>query len=159
MLRRSFFVLLTLLTSTAFCANSYAQSQDYDVRPNAAQVTGDALTQAFNGTTHDGAYNFDALGRPGALYTERHFSNGGISYTEQGQTIKGQWTVTPRDTICYVYEGGIISGGCFRVYQLGSCYYFYSANRIERENEIDEDYWTARSVKQGERATCEDMIS
>lgn len=159
MLCRILTVLLALFTSAALCGSSYAQSQDYDVRPNAAQVTGKALSQAFSGITHDGAYNFDVLGRPGALYTERHLANGRISYTENGQIMKGRWAVTPRDTICYVYESDTIGGGCFRVYQMGSCYYFYSTSRIERDNEIDEDYWTARSVKQGERATCEDMIS
>ena len=159
MLYRSFAVLLTLLTNAALCGHSYAQSQSYDIRPDAAQVTGQELTQAFSAVSHDGAYNFDVLGRPGALYTERHFADGRVSYTEKGLNIKGQWAVTPRDTICYVYEDDLIGGGCFRVYQLGSCYYFYSTTRVERENESNEDYWTARSVKQGERATCEDMIS
>ena len=159
MLCRRNAVPLTLLLSASLCGQSYAQSQDYDVRPNAAQVTGDALTQSFSGISHDGAYNFDAIGRPGARYTERHFADGRVRYTEEGQIIKGQWAVTPKDTICYVYEGDIIGGGCFRVYQLGSCFYFYSTTRVERENEIDENYWTARSVKKGKRATCEDMIS
>lgn len=159
MLCRSLTILLTLLSSTAICHNANAQSQSYDVRPHAAQVTGDSLTAAFQGITHEGAYNFDALGRPGSLYTERHSNNGDVSYIQNSVLVEGNWTITPQDTICYDYDSSIISGGCFRVYQLGSCYYFYSNLRIERPDEIDQDYWTARSVKKGERATCEDLVS
>lgn len=159
MICRSFILSLSLLASFSISPIALGQSQDYDIRPDAAQVTGQALSDAFKGISHEGAYNFDPRGRPGALYTERHYADGRVSYTEQGLTIKGQWAVTPGDTICYAYDSDNIGGGCFRVYQLGSCYYFYSTFRVEREDEIDQDYWTARSVKKGDRATCEDMIS
>ena len=159
MISRRLVLSLSLLAAIAMPASVLAQSQDYDVRPDAAQVTGPALTEAFKGVSHEGAYNFNSRGRPGSLFTERHFADGRVAYTEQGLTIKGQWAITPGNTICYAYDSDNIGGGCFRVYKLGSCYYFYSTFRVEREDEIDQDYWTARSVKKGDRATCEDMIS
>lgn len=158
MLYRNLVVTFAFIASGAGIKTAAAQSQDYDVRPLAGQVTGDDLLAAFKGITHEGAYNFDIGGRPGMRYIERHAADGGVVYTEKGQSLKGQWTVTPRDTVCYTYESDEIGGGCFRVYQLGSCYYFYSASFIPRET-LDQDYWTARSVKKGDRATCEDMIS
>lgn len=160
MLFRTRSVILALSLCLSLPEAAKAQSHDYDVRPDAAQVTGETLQKTFKGITHEGAYNFDAMGRPGIRFTERHFADGRIIYTENGESFKGRWAVTPGDTICYSYEekmqGG---GGCFRVYQLGNCYYFYSSYYIAREDEVDQDYWTARSVKKGERATCEDMIS
>lgn len=159
MLPRCSAIALTLFASFAGAATVHAQSQNYDVRPEAAQVKGKALTAAFKGVTHAGAYNFDARGHPGARYEERHKPDGHISYSERGQFIKGRWAVSNSDTICYSYDTDIIGGGCFRVYQLGNCYYFYSSQLLSREGELEQNYWTARSVKKGERATCEDMIS
>lgn len=153
-------LVLFICVSLCWTEAATAQSQTYDVRPDAVQVTGEALQQNFKGLTHEGAYNFDSLGRPGVRFTERHYADGRILYVENGESFKGRWTVTPLDTICYSYEEKMVGGGgCFRVYQLGSCYYFYSSYFVAREDEIDQDYWTARSVKKGERATCEDMIS
>ena len=159
MLCRSLAVAFACFAYFAAPQSAQAQSQDYDVRPDAAQVTGDALTSAFEGQTHDGAYNFDQRGRPGARFIERHYADGRVVYTEDKERITGRWTVTPGHTICYSYDSDDINDGCFRVYQLGSCYYFYSSYFIARENEIDQDYWTARTVQKGKRATCEDMIS
>lgn len=157
---RSYIVTITACASLCLAEAAGAQSQTYDVRPDAAQVTGEALQQTFKGITHEGAYNFDSRGRPGVRFTERHYADGRIIYTENGEQFKGHWAITPGDTICYSYEEKMAGGGgCFRVYQLGSCYYFYSSYFVARDDEIDQDYWTARSVKKGKRATCEDMIS
>ncbi len=129
------------------------------MRPFSDRLTGKSITQAFKGLTHEGAYNFDALGRPGRFYTETHTDDGGITYTERGGTVTGRWRVSESDEICYSYDGGIIAGGCFQVYQLGTCYYFYSALELRVRDDMTEDDWTARSVKKGDLASCEDMIS
>jgi len=50
-------------------------------------------------------------------------------------------------------------GGCFRVYRVQNCFYFYSDTLIEREDELDRDYWTARSVIKGDQPKCEAAIS
>lgn len=159
MFRRRCLIALSLLFGFIAAPSAFAQSQDFDVRPLSERLTGDAITQAFKGITHEGAYNFDALGRPGRFYKEIHAPDGGITYEERGGTVTGRWRVSPKDEVCYSYDGGLIAGGCFQVYQLGTCYYFYSALELSFRDDMTEDDWTARSVKKGDRASCEDMIS
>ncbi len=160
--------LLAPLFAPLLAAPAYAQSQSYDVRPQARQITGAELIQSFKGITHTGAYNFDVRGRPGSLYSEKHHANGRISYTEKNQLITGRWAISPSDNMCYAYDSDNISGGCFAVYKLGTCYYFYSSSVLvanaEAEREAQkkgdiENYWTARSVKKGDHASCENMVS
>ncbi len=148
------FLLAPLLVTPA-----YAQSQSYDVRPQARQITGAELSQSFKGITHTGAYNFDVRGRPGSLYSEKHHANGRVSYSEKNQMITGRWAITPSDSICYAYDSDNISGGCFAVYKLGTCYYFYSTSALIKREEEGDSYWTARSVKKGDYASCENMVS
>lgn len=150
-------ISLTILALTAH-AGALAQSQDYDVRADASQLTGEALRAAFTGVTHTGAYNFNTRGEPGNRYTEWHGETGEIIYREGTLLAKGKWTAT-RDMICYEYQGGDLGSGCFRVYKLGSCHYFYSARAALQGGDNLGGYWTARSTVKGKRATCEDMIS
>ena len=42
-----------------------------------------------------------------------------------------------------------MEGGCFRVYKVGNCFYYYNDQIPEFSGELDRDYWTARSVKKG----------
>lgn len=134
---------------------AWGQSQDYDVRPQSNAVTGETLRQVFTGSTHAGAYNFDWDGTPGNRYTEWHSEDGRVIYREDDQVITGTWDVL-NDQICYDYDSETLTGGCFAVFKLGTCYYFYSARYAQLSGE--DDFWTARSVPKGERATCEDMI-
>lgn len=132
---------------------STAQSQKTDIRPNAQRLSSEALLNAFKGVTHDGAYNFNLEGFAGAHYLETHLPDSRVTYTESGEKFQGVWSIR-KDMICYTYVGDALGGGCFRVYQIKNCYYFYSSAFIERENELDRDYWTARSVKKGEEPLC-----
>ena len=157
--RRLAYVLIFTLFAGQLSVTGAAQSQDYDVRSQAKRVTGKALTLTFEGLIHEGAYNFDAKGNPGDYFTEQHFANGGIRYKQQDVDITGQWTITPSDKICYSYDSPELDGGCFKVYQIGNCYYFYSSYRAVDESLLNDSYWTARTVKKGDRATCEQMIS
>ena len=152
------FTLLTLTMQAQLTPASFAQSQDYDVRPEAARLMGDALQSSFTGMTHTGAYNFNPRGEPGNRYTEWHSEDGAIIYREGKLLAKGRWAVR-NDMICYDYDSNILGSGCFRVYKLGSCHYFYSSSLLARKDALSTDYWTARSVHKGQRATCEDMIS
>ncbi|WP_371397108.1 hypothetical protein [Fretibacter rubidus] len=152
------FTLLTLGALTMTPPPSFAQSQDYDVRPEASRLMGEALTSSFTGMTHTGAYNFNPRGEPGNRYTEWHGDDGAIIYREGDLMAKGRWAAR-NDMICYDYNNNILGSGCFRVYKLGSCHYFYSSSLLARDDELSTDYWTARSVHKGQRATCEDMIS
>lgn len=162
MLHRSFlYISLAILgmSQSLYIPPAAAQSQTYDVRPQANRVIGAELLRSFEGVTHDGAYNFDQAGRPGFRYTERHHKDGRVTYKEQGETITGRWSVTGTDLICYFYDTILIGGGCFRLYKLGSCFYFYSSSAVEKDDESEREYWTARSVKHGQKASCEGMIA
>lgn len=132
-----------------------AQSQTFDIRPYAERVTGEALRGAFEGVTHDGAYNFTERGQAQRTYSELHKGDGTVAYSEDGRTHAGEWAVRG-DTICYSYPD--MNGGCFRVWRVRNCYYYYSDRIPETSDEIDRDYWTARSVRQGEGATCEALF-
>lgn len=135
-----------------------AQSQKTDIRPNANRLLGDDLRKSFRGKTHSGAYNFTEKGEPTRFYEETHKSDGRISYTENGRQDPGTWLIL-KDTLCYLYDAADMPGGCFRVYRVENCYYFYSDQNIERQDELDRDYWTARSVIKGEQPQCEASIS
>lgn len=137
---------------------AFAQSQDYDVRPQAARLMQADIITSFSGITHTGAYNFNKDGNPGNRYSEWHNADGRILYREGMGVAKGRWAAA-RDMMCYDYDNPVMGSGCFRVYKLGTCYYFYSASLIEKDDELERDYWTARSVRKGDRATCEDMVS
>ena len=153
------FLLISSLASVCFLLSStaHAQSQTLDVRPQSDRVTGDDLTTYFSGVTHDGAYNFDLQGKAGTRYLETHKINGRVRYEEDNISAVGNWAII-NDRLCYSYNSENMSGGCFRVYKLGTCFYFYSSEFIETKNEIDRNYWTARSVKKGDETTCENLV-
>ena len=145
---------LVLLTP----ASVLAQSQKTDIRPNANRLMGEQLDSAFKGQTHSGAYNFTEKGQPTRFYEESHKVDGRISYSENGRNDPGTWLII-KDAMCYLYDAADMPGGCFRVYRVENCYYFYSDQNIERQDELDRDYWTARSVVKGEQPQCEASIS
>ncbi|WP_154813592.1 hypothetical protein [Hellea balneolensis] len=135
-----------------------AQSQKTDIRPNANRLLGEDLRLSFKGKIHSGAYNFTEKGEPTRFYEEAHNTDGRISYTENGRKDPGTWLIL-KDTMCYLYDAPDMPGGCFRVYRVENCYYFYSDQNIELKDELDRDYWTARSVIKGEQPKCEASIS
>ena len=148
--------IVSLLLSCPIAA--HAQSQKTDIRPNANRLMGDKLRTSFKGKTHSGAYNFTEEGQPTRFYEEIHGSDGRISYTENGRKDPGTWLIM-KNMMCYLYDAGDMPGGCFRVYRVANCYYFYSDRDAEREDELDRDYWIARSVVKGEQPQCEVSIS
>lgn len=137
---------------------AFAQSQKTDVRPHANRIVGEALKTEYSGVTHKGAYNFTQDGDPRQFYTETTHPDGRASYSEVGIRSGGTWSVV-NDALCFKYENQGMTGGCFRVYRVGNCYYYYSDTLILRRDELDRDYWTARSVKRGEAPNCEPGVS
>ena len=101
-----------------------AQSQQTDIRPLAHQLVGDELLAVIKGQTHDGAYNFDRQGIASQFYLETHHADGRITYREDDMVITGAWFIQP-DGLCYFYDSPDFTGGCFRVYRVKNCYYFY----------------------------------
>jgi len=152
------FRYLRLLALIALPVASAAQTQDTDIRPHAAQLTRDDLKAVFSNVTMDGAYNFGRNGKAQSFYVEKHNPDGTLSYKEDSKIEPGRWFVK-RDSLCFTYPSNQLAGGCFRVYQVKNCYYFYSAARKQSEYELGEDYWTARSVIMGEAPACVQAIS
>jgi len=137
-----------------------AQSQDTDIRGVGERVVGEALLEAYLGVTHEGAYNFDAGGRAGARYTETHNPDGTTDYAEEGETMTGAWVILGKggeERLCFQYP--VQPGGCFRVWRVANCFYYYSDSLPERADEVEREYWTARSVKRGEDASCAALFS
>ena len=155
---RRVFLSFAVLSLVAFANNAQAQSQGTDIRPHANRVIGNDLQATFAGQTHSGAYNFTAKGEPTRFYEERHEKEGQVTYSEGDGIENGMWGIV-HDNLCYRYESNFMAGGCFRVYRVANCYYFYSNNIIERKDELDRDYWTARSTLKGETPNCEAATS
>ena len=150
--------LLPLLLTVGLSSAAQAQSQDTEIRPNADQLTAEQIKKTFSKATMDGAYNFGRNGKAQSFYKETHRPDGTLTYEEDGNVDPGRWFVR-KDTLCFTYPSNKLAGGCFRVYQVKNCYYFYSASRRQVPGENGQPYWIARAVKQGERAGCEKAIS
>ena len=133
---------------------SFAQSQKTDIRPNANQVMGDEIKTIFSGQTHRGSYNFNSQGVARNGYTESHSPDGRVFYDEGKLKANGSWYVA-NDSLCFLYENESMNGGCFRVYRIQNCFYYYSNQIPRRNDELDRDYWTARSTPKGETPNCE----
>lgn len=146
--------ILALSMGLTLPASAMAQSQTLDIRDQAERLKGDALLAAFLGKTFDGAYNFTDDGKPRRFFTESHLEDSRTLYSEDGVKTEGVWTIM-QNNICYRYKSSNMSGGCFRVYKISNCFYFYDQRIEERPREIGENYWTARSTRQGETADCE----
>ena len=157
-MRFSLRVFLILAAAIIGSNDVYAQSQSLDIRPYGQRITGDELELHFKGLTHSGAYNFTRSGEARAFYTERHNIDGTVLYKEDELTADGRWGVF-NDILCYYYTNKDMVGGCFRVYRVENCYYFYSNSLPDDPNEIDGDFWTARSTRKGERQKCEAALS
>ncbi len=138
--------------------SALAQSQKTDIRPNANRIIGDNLLLEFEDITHNGAYRFTTEGEPKRFYTETTKGTGRTIYIEDDETTDGVWSIR-NNNLCFQYNSDSFSGGCFRVYKVGNCFYYYSNNVIELPGELDRDYWTARSVKDGETPNCEPGLS
>ena len=135
-----------------------AQSQSTDIRPYGTRILGDDIASHFKGLTHIGAYNFTQNGMPRGTYKETHNADGTVLYVESGTETHGRWGVF-HDILCYYYIKSDVNGGCFRVYQVENCYYFYSNDLPDMPHEIEGDFWTARSTINGETKKCEAAIS
>lgn len=149
-------VIIAAAFGLSFTAS--AQTQDTDIRPNADQLSGEQIKSVFADAHMDGAYNFGRNGKAQSFYTEKHNPDGTLTYEEDGIVEPGRWFVR-QDALCFMYPSNNLAGGCFRVYQVKNCYYFYSTSRRQVERETGEPYWTARAVKRGERAGCERAVS
>ena len=155
---RALFRLLILALVFLWPLSAHAQTQDTDIRPFANQLDGEQIKSIFSGVVMDGAYNFGRNGKAQSFYIEDHRADGTLIYEEDGEKNPGRWFVR-QNTLCFTYPSKRLSGGCFRVYQVKNCFYFYSSRLVASESELGTDFWTARSVRKGEAPNCEAAIS
>ena len=159
MSKKALALILSLgFTTAGFSTNALAQTQDTDIRPQANQLIGKEIKSVFSDVTMDGAYNFGRNGKAQSFYIEKHNPDGTLTYEEDGKVDPGRWFVR-KDALCFTYPSNILAGGCFRVYQIKNCYYFYDTSRRQVPGENGQPYWTARAVRKGERAGCERPVS
>ena len=118
-------------------------------------LTDAQIEAALKGRTLDG---LDASGR---RFTESYLAQGDLTYTENGTTLRGRWSVRA-GTLCTIYDTDPL-GGCFRVTATrANCFDFYFVARTEAvtpgTNGVKPD-WTARGAVEGKVDACADAMS
>ena len=154
--------LTQAIALSAFClaaplAAADEPTQDIDIRPDGVQITGEMLDLNFSGITHKGTYAILREHTGTKHYTETTFEDGTVEYKEGDLIAQGHW-IRYGDRLCYKYQDPEMAGGCFYVYVVGNCYYYYSSNAAGILGARNGLYWIARSVKDGENASCEPAI-
>ena len=149
--------ILAAFITAAPTASAGEPTQDIDIRPDGVQVTGEMLDLNFSGVTHKGTYAILRESTGTKDYTETTYEDGRVRYKEGDLVAEGRWDRVG-DQLCYRYYDAAMAGGCFYVYVVGNCYYYYSNNAAGIFGVRNGLYWTARSVKSGETASCEPAI-
>ena len=108
------------------------------------------IETSLKGRTLDGMY---ASGR---RFTESYLESGSLTYTEDGVTLTGHWSVRS-GTLCTIYDADP-TGGCFRVAAMGAnCFEFYFVARSEEAAPGppgSKPDWTARGAVEGKAEAC-----
>ena len=148
---------IAAFVTAAPLARADEPTQDIDIRPDGVQITGEMLDLNFSGITHKGTYAILRENTGTKHYTETTMADGRVVYKEGDLVADGRWA-RDGDRICYIYQDDQMAGGCFYVYVVGNCYYYYSSNAAGILGARNGLYWIARSVKDGENASCEPAI-
>lgn len=110
-------------------ADDLTQQRGAQIRQQGVQLAGEELVSAFSGFVHYGTYILNTQNRVEGRYSEYHYPDGTMDYADdEGVVSSGQWSVNGAK-LCYQYDedGSHMSGGCFYIYQLDSCYYFFNS--------------------------------
>ena len=134
------------------------ESDNYINGQELIPLTGETLKQAFAGKTHFGTYK-EKRERTGTnQFSETTHADGTTDYKEGDMELKGIWRVM-KDRICYKYDGNQVSGvHCFRIYEVGTCFYGYNPAVTTRKGPINANYWSVKSLQKGDISTCDDLI-
>ena len=121
-------------------------------------LTGEALKQAFADKTHFGTYK-EKRERTGTnQFRETTHADGTTDYKEGDMELEGIWKVL-KDRICYKYQSDQVSGvHCFRIYEVGTCFYGYNPAVTTKKGPINANYWSVKSLHKGDISTCDDLI-
>jgi len=141
-------MLIGLLTLAALSAPALSQTSQLDSYgpPDPSQelpLDGEALRAIFMDRIHRGYYEVGDWDDTPPAFTEQMKSDGGAIHERGGVISKGTWR-TKNNVVCFTYED--LNGGCFNIYQRGTCYYAMSAFS---------DELVAITVLDGEIPDCE----
>lgn len=119
------FVLSVAVASATLMASSvsWAQTSQPDFQQE-LPLDGDALTEIFQGTLHRGYYEFENWDNQDPAFSEEMGEDGSAIHIRNGVRSTGEWR-TQANVVCFTYEN--LNGGCFNIYQRGTCYYAVSA--------------------------------
>lgn len=128
-----------------------AQSDDeyYPDTENDSYLSTEELKAVFTNQTHSGTYNFKRENIKTFAFEETTTDDGRTRHVQGERVDTGDWLIM-RDLICFKYDTLDFSGACFRIYQVGNCYYHYSTT----PRQDGKGSFTARSVIKGERPNC-----
>lgn len=131
-----------------------SQISRYDLKP----MLNEELRAVFAGKTHKGVYK-DVRERTGSsTFTETTHADGTTDYQEGAMKLKGRW-ITAGDTICYKYDDPVNPGPhCFKIYEVGTCLYGYNPRATTSRGPIDPNYWSVKSLREGDISTCDDLL-
>ena len=147
-------IAFVLIFITGFLNPVAAQNTNSDLQ----RLNSDDILRAFNGQTHNGAYSLTQDGEPTRFYVEDHLETSEAIYSENGISYPGVWSIM-RDHLCYDYVSDDMTGGCFKVFQIGNCYFFFGDNIPNHLINLEQNYWTARSVIKGQSPDCDPGVS
>jgi len=150
---RQILILFSALLFQAMVLSSPASAQmDAPVRQG-ERLTEDRILELFSGQTHIGVYN------GGNSFVETHYADTRVYYEEEGdEPDYGVWTMRDQ-MLCFVYRSDRYSGGCFRVYKVSNCYYFFYENMPYREDELQTNNWNSKGYMEGTDNDCDPGIS
>lgn len=125
-------------------------------KPKAPQaLDGPTIIKVFDGKAVTGVY---ADGTP---VRESYDVGGGMNYWDPYRSTTGKWSVV-NNQLCTFYDDNEMSGGCFRVEQIGvNCfdYFALAGSTTEALTPSDKPRYTARASIDGIPETCPDELA
>ncbi len=155
------FLISALIVALAPVSGAQMINPDGDNYLNGQELTqlsGDSLTAAFAGKTHHGTYKTTRQRTGTNQFRETTAADGTTDYKEGDMRISGIWRVFD-DQICYQYKSDEVPGvHCFNIFEAGTCLYGYDPSVVGPNGPLNANFWSVKSLRQGDISTCDDLI-
>ena len=142
-------LLLTLCATQTALAQDARESPIHGAPDVATELPleGEALKAIFQDVLHRGYYDY--LRKPDGDYafSEQMNADGTTLHIRDGIESPGRWRALST-VVCFTYAD--MGGGCFNVYQRGTCYYAYSVEARD---------FVAVMVADGDEPNCEPPLA
>lgn len=147
-----------LLSTPAFAQSIMLEGDTYINGQELTQLSGESLTSAFAGKTHFGTYKTTQERTGTNQFREITAVDGTTDYFEGDMNLKGVWRVFD-EQICYQYQGDAAPGvHCFAIFEAGTCLYGYDPSVIGPNGPLNANFWSVKSLREGDVSTCDDLI-